>query len=122
MKRPLVPVALCYGAGLLLGEQFPFPGPNLLAVTCGALVATLAWEKYRPWLLGALVALCGWTNLVLHTQAISPQDLRTVAGTNAHWATVTGTLIETPSLRVFEPENATTFRTMAQVDIDTVEF
>src|SRR5688572_28233170 len=121
MKRPLVPAALCYGAGLLLAEFFPLPGFNLLAVTGVTLVVTLAWARNRPWLLGVLLALCGWTNLALHTQVISPHDLRTVAGTNSHWAIITGTLIETPSLRVFDSENVEAYRTMAHVEVTSVE-
>jgi len=122
MKRPLVPVALCYGAGLLLAEYCPFPFPTLIGWSLVLLVITFAWRKYRAVWLGVFVAACGWTNLALHTQIISPQDLRLVAGTNAHWATVTGRLIETPSLRVFDVESAETFRSMARLEVTTVDF
>jgi len=121
MKRPLVPVALCYGIGLLLAEFCPLPFSTLICWSLVLLVVTWVWTKYRTVWLGLFVAACGWTNLALHTQIIAPRDLRLVAGSNAHWVTVTGKLSETPTLRVFDAESAETYRTMAQVEVDAVE-
>jgi ComEC/Rec2-related protein len=51
---------------------------------------------------------------------ISPIDLRLVAGTDAHWATVTGTLQETPTVRASDVAGERTFRNAARVTVQSV--
>ena len=117
MKRPLVPVALCYAAGLLLAEFFHPSLTALFFFSFTVLVAALAWSRRRLVLLGPLLVLVGWTNLTSRTAVLSPQDLRVVLGTNAAFVTVRGTLAETPSQRVFERDEQEMWRSLAQVEV-----
>ena len=117
MKRPLVPVACAYAAGLLLAE---FIQPRLLWLflfTGVVLLAALVFSAQRAFLLGPLLVLVGWTNLVSRTATISPVDLRTVMGTNVALVTVRGTLVETPSQRVFERGEKEVWRSLAEVAV-----
>ena len=117
MKRPLVPVALCYAAGLLLAEAFQPPLLVLFIIAFALLACTLVWSRARFLLLWPLVALVAWTNLVSRTAIVSPYDLRQVAGDRAAYVTVRGTLSETPSLRVFERDEQESFRSVAEVSV-----
>jgi hypothetical protein len=59
MKRPLVPVALCYAVGLLLAEAFQ-PPLLVLFVTAFVLLAfALAWSRARALLLCPLLIIMG---------------------------------------------------------------
>ena len=99
MKRPLLPVALCYGGGLLLADAIQPPLLYLFVVTFLLLVLAVAWSRARIFLLWPLLVLVGWTNLVSHTMVLSPNDLRTIIGNEANLAKVRGTLVETPTRR-----------------------
>jgi ComEC/Rec2-related protein len=120
MKRPLVPVALCYAAGLLLAEAFQPPLLILFSAAFVLLALCLAWSRARPWLLWPLLAAIGWTNLVSRTAVVSPPDLREVTGGSAEIVTVLGRLTETPDLRIFVRDDQESIRTMAQVDVSSV--
>jgi competence protein ComEC len=102
MKRPLLPVALCYVGGLLLAEAVQPPLLFLFVGTFLLLFAALLWNRARPLLLWPLLVAVGWTNLVSRTAIVSPHDLRLVIGTEPVLVTVRGTLEETPSLRLYE--------------------
>ena len=78
MKRPLVAVVSCYVAGLLLAEIFHRRSARCLPFHFFVLVLVLVLEKLRPLLIWPLLVLVGWTNLVVRTAVISPDDLRTV--------------------------------------------
>ena len=53
-------------------------------------------------------AICGritcnrWTNSALQKAIISPHDLRTLVGEHENLAAIRGTLIETPSHRIYD--------------------
>ena len=117
MKRPLMPVVLCYGGGLLLAEVFQPSLPGLFAFAFILLALALFSSRLRPFVLWPLIALIGWTNLASRTAVISPHDLRSVVGGSPAIVTVRATLRETPSLRVFEREESESFRTLAQVRV-----
>lgn len=120
MKRPLVPVALCYAVGLLFAEAYQ---PSLLVLFSSAFLVlgfSLAWAKARPWLVGLLLVAVGWTNLTARKAVVSPHDLRFILGDSAALVTVRGTLRETPVLRVFEQDDQESFRTLAQVDLNGI--
>src|SRR5690348_3855900 len=102
MKRPLVAVVSFYAAGLLLAEIFQPPLAALFAISFFILILIVVLEKFRSSLICVLLALAGWTNFIVHTAVISPDDLRTLIGTNAAIATVRGTLVETPKLKISE--------------------
>lgn len=117
MKRPLVPVALCYAAGLLLAAAFQPPLVLLFAAAFALLGAAVGISQARPWLLGAVLVVAGWTNLVTRTAVVSPHDLREILGDSAAYVTVRGTLKETPNLKVFVRDEQESFRTIAQLHV-----
>jgi ComEC/Rec2-related protein len=117
MKRPLVAVVSCYVIGLLLAAFFQPPPAALFAASFPVLLLALALEKFRPWLIGPLLALVGWTNLASRTAVLSPNDLRTLLGNDAAIVTVRGTLIETPRVKIVELDDQPMERTLAQVRV-----
>ncbi len=121
MKRPLVPVALCYAAGLLLAEFFRPSLVLLFFLSFALLLTALAWSRRRMILLWPLLVLVGWTNLTSRTAVLAPQDLRVVLGTNAAFVAVRGTLAETPSQRVFERDEQELWRSLAQVEVTALQ-
>ena len=118
MKRPLVAVVSFYSAGLLLAEIVQPPLAALFAASFFVLILVLALEKLRPVLICILLALAGWTNLIVHTAVISPNDLRAIIGTTDAIASVRGTLVETPKLKISERDGEQTQHSLAQVRID----
>jgi competence protein ComEC len=117
MKRPLVAVVSCYGAGLLLAEIFQPPAAALFAVSFLVLALVLALEKLRPVLIYVLLALAGWTNLIVHTAIISPNDLRTTIGNTDAIVSVRGTLVETPKLKISEHDGEQSEHSLAQIRV-----
>ncbi len=100
MKRPLVAVVSYYVVGLLLAELFQLPLGVLFAISSFVLVLALVLGKFRPWLIGPLIVLTGWTNLATRTAVVSPEDLRTLLGNEAAIVSVRGTLLETPHIKI----------------------
>ena len=117
MKRPLVPVALLYVGGILIACVIPVPPFLLLICSLSLTVLTLAWPRARLIGLGALIVLTGWTNHTLHTAVISPHDLRRILGDQPEIVTLRGILRETPTQRVYEHNQAESWRTMARVEV-----
>lgn len=122
MKRPLVPVALCYAAGLLLAAAFQPPLVLLFAVAFALVGAAVGVSQARPWMLGAVLVVAGWTNLVTRTAVVSPHDLRDILGDSAAYVTVRGTLQETPNLRIFVRDEQESFRTIAQLHVTALNY
>ncbi len=118
MKRPLVAVVSCYAAGLLLAEIFQPPLAALFAASFFVLILALILAKYRPILICILLALAGWTNLIVHTAAISPNDLRTLVGNDDEIVSVCGTLVETPKLKISERDGEQTEHSLARVSVN----
>jgi ComEC/Rec2-related protein len=121
MKRPLVAVASCYVAGLLIGKIFQPPPAALLTVSF-ILVLILVLKKFRRFLMWPLLALAGWTNLVLHTAVISPNDLRSLVGNADAIVTVRGTLAESPHLKIAERDGEPTEHSLVQVRAGDLRF
>lgn len=117
MKRPLVAVVCCYATGLLLAELFQPPLVALFGIAFVVLVLVLVLEKFRPWLIWPLLALVGWVNFAVHTQVISPQDLRSLLSNEPELVTVRGTLAETPSQRVYVHDEIESWRTLARLEV-----
>jgi len=115
MKRPLVAVASCYVAGLLLGEISQPPPVALVIISFAFLALVFVLKKFRRFLIWPLLALAGWTNLVLHTAVISPDDLRLMIGNADAIVTVRGTLAETPHLKISERGGGSTEHSLVQV-------
>ena len=102
MKRPLLPVALCYAGGVLLGEWAHPPLAGLFAAGGAAGLAALAWRSGRVWLLGALLVLAGWANLERRAAVVSPCDLRVVLGAQPEDVKLRGVICASPVPRIFE--------------------
>lgn len=120
---PLVPVALLYTLGILLGRWVPLPLPWLFG---GCLLALVAWFvagqwPWRQWTLAALLILTGWTNLVYRTQPLSPIDLRHLLKGEPELVTVRGVLTETPSERLQERRGREYSRMIACVEVSQIE-
>jgi competence protein ComEC len=116
MKCPLAAVVSCYAAGLLFAEFFQPPLAALFAVSFFVLVL-LVLEKFRPVLICILLALAGWTNLIVHTAVISPIDLRATIGTNDAIVSVRGTLVETPKLKISQRDGEPVEYSLAQIRV-----
>ena len=121
MKRPLAAVVACYAAGLLFGKNFQPPLAALFAVSFLFLALIALLEKSRPILICILLALAGWTNLVVHTAVISPDDLRMLIGSNDAIASVQGTLVETPKLKIYGRDGGQTGHSLAQVSVTELQ-
>jgi competence protein ComEC len=117
MKRPLLPVALCYVGGLLLAEALQPPLPLLFGVAFALLIPALLWNRARPLLTWPLLVIVGWTNLVSRTAVLSPHDLRHLLGGAPALVTVRGTLEQTPSLRVYQHGDQETVRSLVPVRV-----
>ena len=117
MKRPFVAVVSVYAIGLLLAGIFQPPPVVLLALAVAVLIPAVVFEKFRPWLIWPLLALVGWTNLAGRTAVISPDDLRVLLGDDEAIASVSGTLIETPHLKMSAPDDPSTERSLAQIQV-----
>ncbi len=117
MKRPLLMVALLYAGGILLGRYSPGPLPWLLAAALGLAAAALGKVSWRKWLIGPLLLLTGWTNLSTRTAIISPFDLRLLTGEAVEYVTLRGTLLETPTYRIFERGEREEHRSLARIEV-----
>ncbi len=120
MKRPLLPVALCYVVGLLLAEAVQPPLFVLFTAAFSLLFAALFLARARPFLLWPLLIVVGWTNLIHRTTITSPHDLRPLLGSEPALATVRGRLIETPDRRVQERDGETITRTLAEIEVHAI--
>ena len=124
MNRPLIAVLVCYAVGLLFGQLCqPPPGvlPLLFAVSFLVLAPAIAFQKLRCFLIWPLLMLVGWTNLVLHTAVISPNDLRSLAGSEPALAAIRGKLVETPRLKIIERGDRETEHSLAEVEVTGLE-
>lgn len=99
MKRPLMPVALCYVSGILLAH-WTASLPILFTTAFSLAALAFGWEKQRPLILCLVIALTGWINVAHRTAILSGQDLRVVASADLSLAKVRGTLLETPKQHV----------------------
>lgn len=120
MKRPLIPVALYYTGGLLLAEAVQPPLVVLFA-SCFVLLGIAVFAaRTRTYLLGPMLILLGWTNLVQQTAILSPFDLRHQLKTEPALVTVRGVLTETPSLRIHERDGQELMRTLVPLQVTTL--
>src|SRR5436309_3988777 len=107
MRRPLVPLALLYACGILLGDRFAVPLGLLLPIALGLVVVTVVWGRARIFILYPLLFLTGWIGMLISSTVISPHDLRTLVGAEPQIETVRAKLTETPTIRVGETATRT---------------
>ena len=120
MKRPLVAVVFGYTVGLVLAGILQLPPVVLWVLAFAVLVPALAFAKLRPWLIWPLLALAGWANLASRTAVVSPNDLRVLLGDAEIIAAVRGTLSETPHLKMSAPDDPSTQRSLAQIQVQAL--
>lgn len=120
MKHPLLPVALCYTAGIVLADRLELPLALTLTWAVVVGVAALVWDRASGWLLGLLLVLAGAINGTLATAVLSPFDLRRVLGDRTEPASIRGRLCETPTQRVYERREQEALRTVALVEVESV--
>ncbi len=113
--RPLIPIAVCYTAGILLGRIFPASAPLLLA-TAGCFLV-FAWLFTRWWqpIAAIVLVLCGWTNLSIELSPLSPIDLRHLLPAEPQDVILAGILEETPSERMTLRRHRETAHTLAKL-------
>ena len=121
MKRPFVTVVSFYAIGLLLAEFFKAPLIALFSASFIILVLFFVLKKFRPFLLCVLLVFSGWSNLIIHTAAISPNDLRRLIGGETKIITVHGVLAQTPQLKLSRHGDLEKEHSLAQVRVAEIQ-
>jgi predicted membrane metal-binding protein len=114
-------VALVYAGGVLAGSTISLPLVWLFVLSLLMAVSALIFAKIRFVLLWPVLFLAGWTNLSSHTELLSPDDLRSLVGTNASITTIRGTLIDSPIERVFTNNGKESRRTLARIQVTALQ-
>lgn len=117
MRRPLVIVAVLYACGLLLAEVAAPPLIQLITAGFALAVTALFWERMRCWLLVPLVIVVGWANHTSRTVILSPHDLRNELTKEPAEVALRGSLVETPSVRMFIRDEVESYRTLAVIEV-----
>jgi competence protein ComEC len=117
MKRPLAPVALLFGLGIVAADWVEVPLAQVFGAASLLGLTGLCWERTRPILLAALVFLAGWANLGWRQARLSPHDLRDILGERVEQVSVRGTLCGPASQRVLERDAQEFWRTLAPVEV-----
>ena len=121
MKRPLVTVALLYGAGVVLGHFVEAPlAPTFLVGVLLTIVA-LSVERVRGLFMLVTVFAFGWLNMTTRTAIISPRDLRSVLQNSAELVTLRGRIASAPSERVFLRNGVETSHTLAELEVSAIQ-
>lgn len=120
MRRPFLPVAICFTAGILAAHFVRAPLNYLLLPAFAFALAAMTWARARLWLLWPLLVFAGTCHYTLRTAMIAPDDLRKVAGTEPQNVIVRGTLVDTPYQRVFNRDGSEHWRTLARVKLNAI--
>src|SRR5205814_9563086 len=107
---------------ILLAQFISLPPFPLLAFSLAFSLLAVVWARARLLLLFPLVLLAGTTNSLLRTTITSPHDLRRLLHEQPELVTVRGTLIEPPSLRLYDQDGKASWRTMARLDVTALRF
>ena len=121
VKQPLVAVALCYGAGVVLGHFVEAPLVAGFVVAIALALAAFFANQLRLLLLPLLLLLTGWLNLGTRTALLSPHDLRTALGSDAQLVTARGRIISTPVERVSTRRDKESWRALAEVEVSEIK-
>lgn len=118
----MMPVALLYAGGVLLGGCLDSPLRLLLAAGLGCALAGLAFERVRTPMLAASLMLAGWANMTWRTAPLAPHDLRHLTRGAPEEAVLRGRLRGVPSQRVTLRDAEDRWRTLAVVEVEAVRF
>ncbi len=108
MKRPFNLLALLYAGGIVTAEYVHFPVWIFLCCSMLLLGIAVGLEKFRVPSLMAVLFLTGWTNAIVQSALISPNDLRQHFDEMPHLVSVRGTLIESPRIKLSEGDDGET--------------
>jgi len=122
MKRPVLRVVLLYVAGIAVADWFSLPLIALLVISAVLAAVCLVFWRIRPLLLALLLVVFGAANLTLHTDVISPCDLRRLIGDRSEEVLLQGTLVRTPSQKVYERAGELSWRTIAELKVNSLRF
>lgn len=117
MKQPLIAVALCYGAGVILGHFVEAPLWPAFIVSFGLTAVALASAAVRPLALPLLLLVFGWLNLSSRTAVLSPDDLRLLIGGEPALVSVRGEIKGMPTERVSVQDDKESRRSLAELEV-----
>jgi competence protein ComEC len=120
MKRPLVPVALLFAAGVALASLVEVSLAPLFAAAFAAGLLALGWRRVRPLLLTAFLFYCGWVNLAWREARLSPHDLRELVGDRTELVTVRGAIGGVASQRVVERRETEFWHTLVPLEANAL--
>ncbi len=100
LKQPMAGVAVLFALGIVVGQHVPgSPLPIAVAALLGCVRGLISTRRALGWL-GASLVLAGWADVARQTAVLSPWDVRERTGESAQLATLHGTLLETPRIRL----------------------
>jgi competence protein ComEC len=120
MKRPLLWVGSLFAAGVLVGDFVAFRYDLLLAISFALAVAAMVWSRARGILIYPLIFVGGWAGLAVHTAVLSPDDLQRLLAAEPELAEVRGVLRETPTLRLVDEGEQTSWHTVARLEVSAI--
>ena len=119
-KRPFLPVALCFAAGVLAADMISFWLPGLFILAFVLALACLCWEAKRGLLLWLLLVCAGGVRQSLDLQPLSPIDLRLIESGKDELVTVLGRLRETPRERLTVIRGRQTWRSKGVLQVEGI--
>lgn len=119
MKRPMLPVALVFSAGILLADQVEVSLVPLFAAALALTLLALFRTEARAITLAGAVFFAGWAHFAWRAAVLSPHDLRELVREGPALVNVRGVIAGVPSLRVTERDEEEVWRTL--VPVETVE-
>jgi ComEC/Rec2-related protein len=120
MKRPLLPPALLYIAGLWLGAIWPMALPGLFLLAMALILLSMASARLRRVSLASAILIVGWFNMASRLAILSPHDLRDLLGERTAIVTLRGVLAESPIQRLHGPTDAPLGRTHAVIAVSAL--
>ncbi|HTD85485.1 MAG TPA: ComEC/Rec2 family competence protein [Candidatus Binatia bacterium] len=120
MRRPFLPVAMCFTAGVLVAHTLNLPVTYWLFPAFAFVIAAVTGARTGFWLLLPLLVFAGAAKYTVETAVIAPDDLRNLLRTEPQQAIVRGTLVETPYQRVFNRDGTEHWRTLARIRLEAI--
>lgn len=110
----MVPIALAYGAGLVVADRVGLPLVPVFGAAAVLVAACAGFKEAGPRLIWLLLAVMGAANFTLRTAVLSPNDLRGRDAAPAQ-VTVRARLVSAPEERVsIRPDRTRHVRTLTE--------